>query len=157
MSEIPTPSDTLLDMQIQQVTPDEWRLWRDIRLEALASDPDDFGSTLAREEEYSESDWRERLVEGVKLVALDDEPVGLVAGAPEPQGLYLYSMWVSSSHRGRGVGEALVRELVAWAAEEGWKLVRLRVYDHNLPARRLYERLGFVDAFEPEHMELKVS
>jgi ribosomal protein S18 acetylase RimI-like enzyme len=144
-------------MQIHQVTPDEWRLWRDIRLEALASDPGEFGSTLAREEEYGESDWRDALAEGVRLVALDDGPVGLVAGAPEPQGLYLYSMWVSSSHRGRGVGEALVRELVAWAAAQGWKLVRLRVWDDNLPARRLYRRLGFVDAFDPEHMEFVLS
>jgi ribosomal protein S18 acetylase RimI-like enzyme len=144
-------------MQIHQVTPDEWRLWRDIRLEALTSDPDDFGSTLAREEEYSESDWRDKLAEGLKLVALDDGPVGLVAAAPEPEGLYLYSMWVSSSRRGRGVGEALVREVLAWAAAEGWKLVRLRVWDDNLPARRLYSRLGFVDAFEPEHMEFVLS
>jgi ribosomal protein S18 acetylase RimI-like enzyme len=144
-------------MRIHQVTPDEWRLWRDIRLEALAGDPDEFGSTLAVEEEYSEPDWRNKLVEGVQLVALDDEPVGMVAGAPEPQGLYLYSMWVNSTHRGRGVGEALVREVLAWASAEGWKLVRLRVWDDNLPARRLYRRLGFVDAFEPEHMEFVVS
>jgi ribosomal protein S18 acetylase RimI-like enzyme len=146
-------------MQIHQVTPDEWRLWRDIRLEALASDPEEFGSTLVREEEYSESDWQDKVGEGLKLVALDESagPVGLVAAAPEPTGLHLYSMWVSSSQRGRGVGEALVRAVLAWAAAEGWKLVRLRVWDDNLPARRLYSRLGFVDAFEPEHMEFVVS
>ncbi|MFI6101732.1 GNAT family N-acetyltransferase [Lentzea sp. NPDC051213] len=144
-------------MQIHQVTPDEWRLWRDIRLEALATDPDEFGSTLAREEEYSEPDWRNGLVDGVKLVALDGEPVGMVAGTPEPHGLYLYSMWVRDSHRGRGVGEALVREVLAWASAAGWRLVRLRVWDDNLPARRLYERLGFVDSFEAEHMEFLMS
>lgn len=144
-------------MQIHQVTPDEWRLWRDIRLEALATDPAEFGSTLAREQEYEEQDWRKALVNGVRLVALDDGPVGMVAGAPEHEGLHLYSMWVRSSHRGRGLGEALVREVLTWAAAEGWRLVRLRVWDDNLPARRLYGRLGFVDAFEAEHMEFLVS
>ncbi|WP_330273404.1 GNAT family N-acetyltransferase [Lentzea sp. NBC_00516] len=144
-------------MQIHQVMPDEWELWRDTRLDALASDPEEFGSTLAREQTYTENEWRDRAAEGLKLVALDARPVALVAATARPEGLYLYSMWVRDSHRGRGVGEALVRTVQAWAAEEGWKVVRLQVYDHNLPARRLYERLGFVDAEEPEHMEFRVS
>ena len=144
-------------MQIHQVTPDEWELWRDTRLDALASDPEEFGSTLAREQKYSDDDWRARAAEGLKLVALDPGPVALVAATATPEGLYLYSMWVRDSHRGRGVGEALVRTVQTWAAEEGWKVVRLRVYDHNVPARRLYGRLGFVDAEEPEHMEFRVS
>jgi ribosomal protein S18 acetylase RimI-like enzyme len=144
-------------MQIHQVTPDEWRLWRDIRLEALANDPAEFGSTLTREQEYTEDDWRERIVGGLNLVALDPEAVGLVGATSKPGDLYLYSMWVRSSHRGQGVGEALVRAVLAWAAQEGWERVRLRVWKDNLPARKLYLRLGFVDAKEPEHMEYLVS
>ncbi|NKE58561.1 GNAT family N-acetyltransferase [Lentzea sp. PSKA42] len=144
-------------MQIHQVTSDEWRLWRDVRLEALAADPAEFGSTLAREQEYGEDEWRERLEGGLKLVALDPGPVGLVGAMSHPAGLYLYSMWVRDSHRGRGVGEALVKAVLEWAAEHGWKVVRLRVWEDNVPARRLYKRLGFVDSAEPEHMEFVVS
>jgi ribosomal protein S18 acetylase RimI-like enzyme len=144
-------------MQIHQVTPDDWELWRDIRLEALATDPDGFGSTLVREQAYTEDDWRESVERGLKFVALAPEPAGLVGAAAKPSGLELYSMWVRSPHRGRGVGEALVRAVLSAAAEEGWKLVRLRVYDDNEPARRLYKRMGFVDADEPEHMEFVVS
>ncbi|MET9230606.1 GNAT family N-acetyltransferase [Lentzea sp. NPDC003310] len=144
-------------MQIQQLTPDAWTLWRDVRLEALASDPGGFGSTLAREQAYTEADWRESVGRGLKFVALAPEPAGLVGAAETPGGLELYSMWVRSSHRGRGVGEALVRAVLTAAAGEGWKLVRLRVYDDNEPARRLYRRMGFVDVDEPEHMEFRVS
>jgi ribosomal protein S18 acetylase RimI-like enzyme len=144
-------------MQIHQVTPDEWRLWRDIRLEALGSDPEEFGSTLAREQEFGEDEWRARAAEGLKLVALDPGPAGLVAATGEPDGLYLYSMWVHESHRGRGLGEALVSTVLTWAAEEGWQVVRLRVWEDNLPARRLYKRLGFVQSEDPEQMEFRVS
>lgn len=144
-------------MQIHQVTPDDWKLWRDVRLEALGADPDGFGSTLVREQAYTEDDWRETLEQGLRLVAFDPGPAGLVGAFPKPSGLYLYSMWVRSSHRGRGIGEELVNAVLAWAADQGWQLVRLRVYDDNLPARRLYKRLGFVDAEEPEHMEYVVS
>ncbi|MGW6448198.1 GNAT family N-acetyltransferase [Lentzea sp. NPDC055074] len=144
-------------MQIHQVMPDDWALWRDVRLEALASDPDGFGSTLVREQAFTEDDWRESVEHGLKFVALVPEPAGLVGAASKPSGLELYSMWVRSSHRGRGVGEALVGAVLTKAAEGGWKVVRLRVYDDNEPARRLYKRLGFVDSDEPEHMEFHVS
>ncbi|HEX7303915.1 GNAT family N-acetyltransferase [Lentzea sp.] len=144
-------------MEIHQVEPDEWRLWRDIRLEALSSDPEEFGSTLAVEREYGEAEWRDRAAEGLKVVALDREPVALVAATAKPEGLYLYSMWVRDSHRGRGIGEALVRAVLEWAAGEGWKIVTLRVWVDNLPARRLYKRLGFVQAEDPEYMECRLS
>ncbi|MFD4642443.1 GNAT family N-acetyltransferase [Lentzea sp. NPDC058436] len=144
-------------MQIHQVAPDEWRLWRDIRLEALSSDPEEFGSTLAVEQEYDETEWRERAAEGLKVVALDDEPVALVAATAKPEGLYLYSMWVRPSHRGRGLGEGLLKAVLEWAVEEGWKVVRLRVWVDNLPARRLYKRLGFVETEDPEYLQLAVS
>jgi len=144
-------------VEIHQVRPDEWRLWRDIRLEALSSDPEEFGSTLAVEQRYGETEWRDRAAEGLKVVALDRGAVALVAATAKPEGLYLYSMWVRPSHRGRGIGEALVRAVLEWAAEEGWKVVVLRVWVDNLPARRLYRRLGFVQAEDPEYMEFKVS
>ncbi|SER08770.1 GNAT family N-acetyltransferase [Lentzea albida] len=144
-------------MQIHQVAPDEWRLWRDIRLEALSSDPEEFGSTLAVEQGFDDAEWRERAAEGLKVVALDDEPVALVAATAKPEGLYLYSMWVRPSHRGRGLGEGLLKAVLEWAVEEGWKVVRLRVWVDNLPARRLYERLGFVETEDPEYLQLAVS
>ncbi|ANZ38600.1 hypothetical protein BBK82_23605 [Lentzea guizhouensis] len=144
-------------MRIHEVRPEDWRWWRDARLEALATDPGGFGSTLAREQAYTEDDWRESVERGLKLVALDPGPVGLVGAMTKPTGLELFSMWVRSSHRGRGVGEALVGAVLAWAAQDGWKVVRLHIYDDNLPARRLYERLGFVDTDEPEYMEHLLS
>ncbi|MFS8102913.1 GNAT family N-acetyltransferase [Lentzea alba] len=144
-------------MQIHRVTSDEWDLWRDLRLEALACDPGGFGSTLAREQAFTEDYWRESVGRGLKLVALAPGPAGLVGAFADSVGLQLYSMWVRDTHRGRGVGEALVKTVLEWAAEHGWKVVRLRVYDHNLPARRLYERLGFTKAAEPEFMEFQVS
>ncbi|MDB1087532.1 GNAT family N-acetyltransferase [Streptomyces sp. ACA25] len=45
--------------------------------------------------------------------------------------------------RGRGIGEALVRECVRRAAALGRDRVALSVLDGNRSAHRLYERLGF--------------
>ncbi|MBB5955852.1 ribosomal protein S18 acetylase RimI-like enzyme [Saccharothrix tamanrassetensis] len=147
-------------MNLRRLSPADWATWRDLRLTALASDPQAFGSALSREQDYDESRWREVLHPrwGVKVVAEAPEPVGLVAGVPHEDHddvLYLYSMWVKPRFRRRGVGEALVAEVLAWAREHGWRRVQLRVFRGNVAARRLYERLGFTG--EGEVMNLAVS
>lgn len=131
-----------------------------MRLSALASDPGAFGSTLTVEQGYGEARWREILHPrwGVKVIAEAPQPVGLVGTVPHEvhdDVLYLYSMWVKPPFRRRGVGEALVAEVLAWAMEHGWPRVQLRVFAGNVPARRLYERLGFTG--DGEVMDLAVS
>ncbi|ONI89505.1 GNAT family N-acetyltransferase [Saccharothrix sp. ALI-22-I] len=136
-------------MQLRRLGPADWATWRDIRLTALSSDPEAFGSALAVEREFDEARWRELLRpgHGVNVVAEAPEPVALVAGVPHEEHLgvlYLYSMWVKPEFRRQGIGEALVADVLEWAREHGWTLVRLRVFQGNETARRLYARLGFV-------------
>ena len=51
---------------------------------------------------------------------------------------------VAPKARGRGVGAALLEAAFEHAGREGLRRIRLRVLATNVPARRLYERLGFV-------------
>jgi len=51
---------------------------------------------------------------------------------------------VAGEARGRGVGAALVAEVIAWARARGLQRLFLDVGAHNTAARRLYERHGFV-------------
>jgi RimJ/RimL family protein N-acetyltransferase len=52
-------------------------------------------------------------------------------------------MFVLASHRGRGVGTALMREAIVWARRFGIERVELTVYPHNEAAIALYRRFGF--------------
>ena len=55
--------------------------------------------------------------------------------------LFLRDIELASSHRGQGLGTALLRTVLAMAAADG-KRVELHVLRCN-PAQRLYTRLGF--------------
>jgi ribosomal protein S18 acetylase RimI-like enzyme len=134
---------------LRTLGPEDWKLWRSLRLAALAEAPHAFGSRLAdwQGEGDREERWRERLgIAGSHNVVavLDGEPVGMASGVPaDDESVELISMWVAPSARGRGVGDALVREVERWARESGARVLRLDVAEDNAAAQALYERRGF--------------
>lgn len=54
----------------------------------------------------------------------------------------LFALIVKKEVRGKGIGTALMQELIALAKKKGIELLHLEVYEKN-PAISLYERLGF--------------
>jgi len=106
-------------------------------------------------------DYREQLLgryraalerdDAVILVAVEgDRVVGTAYGhvhvpstfSDEPA-LELAGMFVSSSHRRRGVGMALSREVARFAKHLGIRRVTLKTFAQNEPALRFWETLGF--------------
>jgi dTDP-4-amino-4,6-dideoxy-D-galactose acyltransferase len=51
---------------------------------------------------------------------------------------------VSSSTRGRGIGQALVLASLNWFAGQGMKSVQVVTQGRNIPAQRLYQKCGFL-------------
>jgi ribosomal protein S18 acetylase RimI-like enzyme len=147
-----------MTMTVQRLGPDDWQLWRDARLAALADTPQAFASSLEREQAYTESRWREWLDPSNHLkAAARQAPHGATAGVigawiPEDRGgaAELYSMWVHPTRRGHGVGDLLVAEVRQWAQEQEVKAVELWVVGDNEAARRLYARHGFTPTGESQ-------
>ena len=145
---------------LRRFDPDEWPLYRHLRLRALSDSPDAFGSTFAREAARSDDEWRERLATGaashgdLPLVAIvDDEPAGLAWGRldeRQPEIAHLFQVWVAPEFRGRGVGRLLVDAVIAWARTTGARILRLGVTCGDTAAVRLYRRAGFVDDGPPQ-------
>lgn len=57
----------------------------------------------------------------------------------------IYNIAVSANHRRRGLGDALLAELLKIAGERGVNTVFLDVRESNTPARNLYKKHGFYD------------
>ena len=139
-------------IDVSVIGPDDWRLWRGLRLEALAEAPYAFGSTLAdwSGERDTEARRRARLTTvPFNVVAyLEGKAAGIASGAEgdEDDARELISMWVAPFARGRGVADALVGEVIRWAREQRAAKLVLGVVEDNARARNFYRRLGFLDA-----------
>ncbi|MDQ0994414.1 GNAT family N-acetyltransferase [Streptomyces sp. V3I7] len=145
-------------IELRNLEPDDWQLWRALRLAALAEAPYAYGTRLAdwQGEGDREERWRDRLAipGSLNLVAVRaGEPVGMASGVPaerRPDAVELISMWVSPAARGQGAGGLLIREVARWAAaEKGATTLLLSVMPDNRAALALYERHGFKDTGEP--------
>lgn len=131
---------------VTEVRPDDWTLWRDLRLAALQDSPHAFASTYEGERGRDEAQWRARIAaDGVLMVgSVDGVPAGTVgAYHPRPGVVELISMWVAPAARGHGLGDALVRALIDWSRADGADELELWVVVGNEPAERLYARHGF--------------
>jgi GNAT superfamily N-acetyltransferase len=134
---------------LQRMSPADWERVRALRLAALIESPDAFSMTLALELGRTPESWQQRLgLEDVAtfVAAVGERDVGLVVSAPydgQPDALGLFAMWVAPSHRGRGIGGALVDAVVAWARGRGARRIVLDVADANAPAVALYAAKGF--------------
>jgi ribosomal protein S18 acetylase RimI-like enzyme len=112
---------------------------RPLRLRALREDPDSFGSTLEREQDRPDSDWRV-WIDGT-LIAFDrGTPVGMANLNLNREPAEIFGLWVAPEARGKGVGQLLVETLLERAGD---RPIALCVAESAHAARRLYERLGF--------------
>ena len=80
------------------------------------------------------------------IIVKSRDDIGRLYVCPMTNEIRLMDITLLPERRNRGIGGALVREVMA-EAEDSQRFVSLYVEDEN-PAKRLYERLGFVDAGE---------
>ncbi|HSJ50116.1 MAG TPA: GNAT family N-acetyltransferase [Actinomycetota bacterium] len=91
--------------------------------------------------------WDDR---AAHLLALDgDEVVGSLSirrdDHPAVYHVATFGMFVVASHRGRGIGSALMSAALDWARRFGVERVELTVYPHNEAAIALYRKFEFVE------------
>jgi GNAT superfamily N-acetyltransferase len=77
-----------------------------------------------------------------EVILRDGQPIGRLYVARWAAEVRIVDIALLPEHRGAGIGTAILRDLLAEAGATG-KPVRIHVERLN-PARRLYERLGFV-------------
>ena len=158
--------------EIRQLLAADAADFRSIRLEGLQRSPEAFGSTYEAEsgrpiEEFERSLSRS----GVAGAFVDGALVGVAGfyvldGPKVGHRANIWGVYVRETARGRGLGGALIEELVRLAPPQVLQF-HLTVVTGNDAARSLYERLGFVtygteprslrvgDDFHDEHLMVR--
>ena len=103
--------------------------------------------------EWDEPEQRRRFeqvtrVEDHQIIELAGEAIGCLCALNRPDELRLVRLFLLPGSQRRGIGTNIITTLLNSAKQRGVP-VRLRVLKVN-PARRLYERLGFVVSGESE-------
>ncbi len=135
-------------IEIRRLDAGEAAAYREIRLQALALDPDAFGSTLATEQDWPMARFEERVASTTVLGAFAGPRMVGMAGLYRPQGAkaahkaVLWGVFVHPDARGQGIGQALIQAAIA-AAGPGVEQLTLDAITDNQAAIRLYQRCGF--------------
>lgn len=128
-------------------------VFRALRLEALAAAPAAFSAghadELAKPESWFASILSDEAATAVFGAFVEGQPVGMAAFAGYTQEKLrhkggLWSVYVQAAWQRRGIATSLVGRVIEHAAGKV-VILQASVNADNLPARRLYERLGFVE------------
>ena len=140
-------------MEFRRLASHEVELHRDLRLRALRDAQDSFGETFTDAAVRPISYWEEltRSVtepgRDVMFLACEGKDVlgsayGLLDRACSDSGR-VGGMWVGRAWRRRGVGRALLQEVISWGRERRLRRLGLWAPAHNPAAIALYSRAGF--------------
>ena len=129
-----------------QISPLEHRHWEEVAAiyaEGVATGNATFETSVPGWDEWDRAHLQEH-----RLVAIDGAVLGWAALAPVSDrcvygGVVENSVYVAAAARGRGVGRALLDELVASTEAAGIWTIQTGIFPENESSIRLHERAGF--------------
>lgn len=146
---------------LKKLTAADARTYQTLRLEGLAAHPCEFASAYEEEVDLSLEEVGARLDEGTIFGAFAQGKLLAIAGyrccqqQKKRHKAALHGVYVGKAGRRQGLGEAVVRHVIDQARSDVEQLIAT-VASLNLPARSLYEKLGFI-TFGHEPRALKVG
>ncbi|WP_419420684.1 N-acetyltransferase family protein [Legionella sp. D16C41] len=148
-------------MNIELIKNKDWKQFRTLRLEALLSNPEAFGSSFEEEVNLSDKEFEINFNKSTIFGAFEEKDlIGCV-------GFFIYSflkmkhkgavfsMYTKPEYRNLGVGNALLQYVIAYAKDKVMQL-HLTVVTTNRAAIELYQKNGFT-IYGTEPRALKVN
>jgi len=153
-------------MEIRPFLESDAQAWWDFRLESLVAEPFAFGKSAdehrAMPLETVAGRFRDAPGTSLYLGAFDDARlVGMATfireeGAKHRHRGHIYGVYVAPSHRGRGIGRALIGRVIELARQDpSLEQILLAVAATQHAARRMYQSFGFEKyGIEPRAMKI---
>jgi len=132
-------------MKFKELTKDYWPSVKDIYEEGIATGNATFQSSAPTWDE-----WNTSHVEKARIIAVDDndEILGWAALTPVSgrcvyAGVGEVSVYVSANARGKGVGKALLNELIRQSEENGFWTLTAGIFPENEASLKIHRNAGF--------------
>jgi len=142
-----------LGVKIELATEEDWEDYKNLRIEAINTDPDAFSLTdkkkAARQINRDVSEWKNDTKEQIVVLSKQNSrAVGMTKGIKREEGVFsINAVYVTPDFRKRNTGADVAREMIEKVLEEikknGGTQARLWVKSSNDNAIKLYENLGF--------------
>jgi ribosomal protein S18 acetylase RimI-like enzyme len=158
-------------MPVRLLTASDAEAWWQLRLEALRNDPASFADSSEEHQtnsldvarEHLSGDQAEKFVLGMFEEGMgEDEKLAATAGfyryshLKERHKGHIWGVYVRPESRGKGIARQLMQEIIRRARIMNGLEQILLVASAHLPARKLYEALGF-QAYGSEPRSLKIG
>ena len=133
---------------IKRLEPDDWRLWKDIRLEALKIDPESFGGAYEEETLKTDEYWRQNLEDHYLLGLFEAEQLVATAGFHQLTSKKLchrgmiFSVFTKKQARQKGYSRHLLQEIITYAKSHV-KQLHMHCSTKNKEVLTFYQSLGF--------------
>lgn len=142
-----------MNIQISNPTLDDWEGIKNLRLEALKTDPQAFGSSYEKELQQPDEQWKNGIEktlgenpQELLLIAKDgDQYIGMIGAFPKNENTWnIKAVYVTPNYRSKGVSKKLVAEMLSRIdSMENIQEVILSVNVMGEAAIKLYKNFGF--------------
>lgn len=134
------------EITIRPMGPADWESVRSIYLEGLAT-----GEATFETEAPCWEKWDVNHLSVPRLVAVSQSQGGVIGWAalapvssrPVYSGVAEVSVYVSDNFRGRGIGKALLKQLIAQSEQKGVWTLQASVFPENIASLALHKLCGF--------------
>lgn len=142
-----------MNIVIKKFNESDWQLYKEIRLQALRSDPEVFGSTFEKESATEESHWRSGLNNpDVAIFGIFDDTqiIGMTGVAIDRNDLHkktaiLWGSWLNKNYRRQRISEEMYRVRIDWAKEHATcEKILVSHRASNLASKNSNQKHGFI-------------
>ncbi len=148
-----------MSITIRQLTEDDWFELSQVRLKALLTDPNVFGSNYEKESQMPEAEWRSRLQakdNAIFLIFENKTPIGMTCVSVDRDDLtkktaLLWGSWLEPHTRGKSLSELMYQARINWAKAQ--PTVEKIIVSHrasNILSKYANQKHGFVLTYKTE-------
>ncbi len=138
-------------IEIKNLPITRWKEYKNLRLEALKSDPLAFGSSYPEEKKLKEEEWKRRIVNTVFALS-NDKLIGMVGYVFRKRTKLkhvadIFGVYVNNKYRGQGIGRELLKAAISTISKNK-KIIKIELSANTeqKAAIKLYEKNGFTIA-----------